>query len=126
VSLKIAVSVGLPISIVTIAIAQPLLQVFGHAYASDATLPLQILMLGYLPNVVRYHYITVLRVEERLREAAVMLTVLAVLEAVGALVGAGIGGLNGLAVALVGVMWFEVALTAWPVARVIGFRLARS
>ncbi len=83
-------------------------------------------MLGYLPNVARFHYITVMRVEGHLRQAAIMLTGLGALEVAGAGAGAIVGGLTGLSAMFVAVMCLEAAVVARPIARVTGFTLFRT
>ena len=126
VSINVAVAIGLPLSIVCAIVAHPALSLFGHAYARDATVSLQLLMLGYLPNVARFHYITVMRVEGHLRQAAIMLTGLGALEVAGAGAGAIVGGLTGLSAMFVAVMCLEAAVVARPIARVTGFTLFRT
>jgi len=123
VSVKVAVIVGLPVSLVLIVFAHPILQVFGGSYAANATRPFQLLMLAYVPNIVRFHYVTIRRVQDRLGEAATMMSVLGVLEITSAAVGAALGGLTGMTLALTAAMWLEAALTVRPVIGAMGLRL---
>jgi len=116
-SIKIALVAGVPGTLIVALLAHPLLTVFGSAYARHATVPLQLLMLGYIPNVIRFHYVTVLRVERRLVRAATVMTALGMLEIAAIVVGAQTAGLNGVAAVLTAAMWVEGFATALPVLR---------
>ena len=114
-SLGVALAVGVPLSLVIAAAARPVLQVFGGSYAGSSTHALQLLMLGYAPNILRFHYVAVQRLRDRVNLAASMMTALGLLEIVAAIVGARVSGLTGLAAALAGAMWLEALLTTRPV-----------
>ena len=76
------------------------LSIFGPGYASTATLPLILLLIGYIPMVPRTHYIAVGRATGRISHTAVVLSICAGIEIVGALVGAELDGLIGLSAGL--------------------------
>ncbi|MGH3437036.1 MAG: lipopolysaccharide biosynthesis protein [Sciscionella sp.] len=113
---------GVPLLIV---IAHPLLQLFGSAYASDATTPMQILLLGYFGSVVKNHYIALCRVHEQITRAARYATVTCVARLAGTATGALLDGLRGLSIALLIVMCAEgiaVLPAVWAAAREKGRR----
>lgn len=116
-ALKTAMLIGIPASAVCALGAHLLLRIFGGTYAAAAAVPLQVLMLGYFPNIFRFHYVAVQRFHDRMRQAATVMTVFVVLELGCAAVGARVDGLTGLAVALTGAMWIEMLITAGPVVR---------
>jgi O-antigen/teichoic acid export membrane protein len=118
-SIKIALVAGVPSTLLVALLAHPLLSVFGSAYAQHATVPMRWLMLAYVPNVIRFHYVTVLRVQGRLVRAATVLTGLGVLEIAAIVVGSQTAGLSGVAAALTAAMWVEGFATALPVLRVM-------
>lgn len=88
-------AVGVPVMILG---AGLLMRAFGASYAEFATRPLQLLGVCYFLMVVKYHYIAVTRVENRLMTGAAMAGVGAVLDVLGALAGALLGGLEGLTI----------------------------
>lgn len=116
-SMKIAIAAGLPATLLLALLAHPLLSIFGTDYARHATVPMQWMMLAYVPNVIRLHYVTVLRVEGQLATAAAVMTGLGVIEIAAVVLGASAGGLTGMAAALAAVMWLEGFATGLPVIR---------
>jgi O-antigen/teichoic acid export membrane protein len=103
--------IGVPLVILC---AHPLLRLFGSAYANLATVPLQLLALGYFGSVVKAHYIALSRIFERITQAAVFATAGTVARLAAAAVGAIMGGLAGLSLALAIVMSVE-GLVVLPV-----------
>ena len=100
--------------------AHPLLRLFGSAYAARATLPLQLLALGYFGSVLKAHYIALCRIFERITQAAVFATAATVARLAAAAAGALAGGLFGLSVALLAVMCAEglvVSPVVWAALR---------
>lgn len=122
VSTKLALVIGLPLSVSLAVAAHPLLQLFGGPYAAHATGAFQLLMLAYIPNIARFHYVTIRRVQSRLREASSVMTALGALEVAAMASGARADGLTGMALALMAAMWLEGALTVRPVLRAMAFR----
>jgi len=109
-TLKLSVVIGVPGMIVLGAGAHLALSLFGAGYARLATVPLWLLVLGYLPAIPRVHYIAVCRAANRITRAAVVLTSFAVLEVVAAAVGGAVHGLDGLSVALLAVFTIEAIM----------------
>ncbi len=79
-SLMICLAFGVPASVV-LAVASPLaMRLFGSGYGTDGATCLTILALAFLPGVIKNHWVTVSRLQGRLRRAATVLSVIAVLE----------------------------------------------
>jgi O-antigen/teichoic acid export membrane protein len=105
--------VGVPLVILC---AHPLLQLFGAQYAARATLPLQLMILGYFGSVLKNHYIALCRINRQITKAAVFATITLVIRLVAVIAGGIAGGLTGVAVALLVVMCAE-GLYAVPALR---------
>jgi hypothetical protein len=56
------------------------MRLFGSGYGTDGATCLTILALAFLPGVIKNHWVTVSRLQGRLRRAATVLSVIAVLE----------------------------------------------
>jgi hypothetical protein len=93
------------------------LSMFGPGYARAATLPLWLLVIGYLPNIPKMQYIAVCRAAGRIPRAAAVMTVAAVMEVTASAIGGEYGGLKGLSFALLAVFIFEGLVTTPPVLR---------
>lgn len=91
----IAGLIGVPIMVFG---AELILTLFGTKYAELALRPFQLLALCYFLMIVKYHYIAVTRVEDRLFTGAAMAGAAAVLDISLAVIGAMMGGLEGLTV----------------------------
>lgn len=116
-SLLLSALIGLPGMIVLGAGANFALSLFGPSYARAATVSLWLLVIGYVPTVPKLHYIAVCRAAGRIARAAAVLTIAALLEVTAAAMGAAVGGLNTLSLALLGVFAVEGLVTAPPVIR---------
>ncbi|HTZ29932.1 MAG TPA: hypothetical protein VMC83_38405 [Streptosporangiaceae bacterium] len=111
-TLKLSVLIGVPGMIVLGLGAHLALSLFGPGYASLATVPLWLLVLGYLPAIPRMHYIAVCRAKNNITKAAVVLTSFSAAEIAAAAAGGALHGLNGLSVALLAVFTIEaIAVT---------------
>jgi len=77
--------------------AEPVLGVFGESYAEQATTTLQILALGFFPLTIKTHYVAIHRVRRTLGRALPIVWGGTLLELGGGAIGAGIGGLEGVA-----------------------------
>ena len=97
--------------------AHLVLSIFGASYARTATLPLRLLIIGYLPMIPRTHFVAVCRAQGRIPRAAVILTIGAAMEVMGAVVGGMLNGLVGLSAALLLVRLIEGLMTAPAVVR---------
>jgi O-antigen/teichoic acid export membrane protein len=97
--------------------AHLILRIFGTDYARSATLPLWLLVVGYLPDIFVVHYIAVCRAEGRVSRAAAVLSAAAATQVIAVAVGGTVGGLKGLSLALLGVYVAEGLVTAPTVFR---------
>jgi O-antigen/teichoic acid export membrane protein len=112
-TLRVSLVVGLCGSAVLALGAPLILALFGRSYAHEATVPLQILTLAYLPMIVKTHYVAAARVRRRIPRAAGVMVVWGVLELGAAAWGGHVGGLVGLSAWFVAAMVVE-ALTLAP------------
>lgn len=128
-TLRLSLAVGLCGSVV-LAIGAPLvLDLFGRSYAREATVPLQVLVLAYLPMMVKTHYVAAARVRRVIPRAAGVMITWAVLELAAVTWGAHVGGLVGVASWFVGAMTVEALFLAplvWSVAVADQHRGART
>ena len=119
--LRFSLRLSLIIGIIGMAIlgagAHLILGIFGANYVRTATLPLLLLVIGYLPMVPRTHFIAVCRAQGRIPWAAVVLTIGAAIEVIAAVVGGKLAGLVGLSFALLMARLIEGLMTAPAVVR---------
>lgn len=102
--------------------AHLVLLVFGPEYAASGTLPLQLLVLGYAPTVVRVHYVAVSRARGTLSRAAALVSAAACVEVAAAYVGGQLGGVTGVCVGILAAFTLEgLVMTApvWRAARAV-------
>ena len=97
----------------------------AESYADDAGAALAILGLGIFPTLVKVHYIAVRRVQGLIPRAAVVVTIGAALELGAGAAGALLGGITGVAIAVVLAMTVE-ALVMAPAVCVRDARAARA
>lgn len=116
-TLRLSLLIGLPGMAVLGIGAHLALSMFGPGYARAATLPLQLLVISYLPSIPKMQYIAVCRAAGRIPRAAAVMTAAAVAEVTASAVGAAYGGLKGLSLALLGVYIIEGLVTTGPVIR---------
>lgn len=116
-TLRLSLLIGLPGMAVLGLGAHLALSMFGPGYARAATLPLELLVIGYLPGIPKMHYMAVCRATGRIPRAAAILTTAAVAEVAAAAVGGASGGLKGLSIALLAVYIVEGLVTTPPVLR---------
>jgi O-antigen/teichoic acid export membrane protein len=81
-------------------LATPVLGVFGHAYAHNAALPLQIFSLGAIPICIREHYAAICRIRGRAALGTPLVLMGALLKVGLAIVGAETHGLAGLSLGI--------------------------
>ena len=79
-TLRLSLIIGLPSMAVLGFGAHLALSLFGPGYARTATLPLCLLVIGYLPTIPKMLYIAVCRAVGRIPRAAAVMTVAAVME----------------------------------------------
>lgn len=75
---------------------QQVLSVFGSGYAENAAWSMRFLALAAFPLVIKAHYISICRIQDRVTKAMLSMIPGGVLELVAASVGAYLGGLSGL------------------------------
>jgi O-antigen/teichoic acid export membrane protein len=83
------------------------LDLFGRAYANEATLCLRILAFSSFPLVIKYHYIAISRIYGRMARALLPMVIGSVLELSMAALGARVGGLVGLSLGWVAAICCE-------------------
>ncbi len=116
-TLRLSLLIGLPGMLVLGLGAHLALSLFGAGYARAATVPLLLLVIGYLPGIPKVHYMAVCRATGRIPRAAAVFTVAAAAEVTAAAVGGAYGGLKGLSLALLAVFFAEGLVTTPPVLR---------
>lgn len=95
--------------------ARPLLLIFGHTYARDATWSLRLLGMAAFPLVIKSHYTALCRIQQQIRPALLPLAASAVLEIIIAAIGAHMGGLIGLSLGWLLVLLVEAVFMFRPV-----------
>lgn len=116
-TLRLSALIGLPGMVILGLTGHLALSLFGAGYARAATLPLMLLVVGYLPTVPKVQYIAVCRAAGRIPRAASVLTAAAIMEVTAAAAGGASGGLRGLSLALLGVFLVEGLVTTPAVLR---------
>ena len=116
-TLRLSLLIGLPGMAVLALCAHLALSTFGPNYAREATVPLLLLLISYLPCIPKVHYMAVCRATGRIPRAAAVLTGAAVLEVTAVVLGGESGGLRGLSFALLAVFIIEGLVTTPPVLR---------
>jgi len=114
-TLRLSVILGLPGMLVLGLGAHFALSLFGPGYARAATLPLWLLVIGYLPTIPKMQYIAVCRAAGRIPRAAAVMTAAAVMEVGASAAGGSYGGLKGLSFALLAVYLLEGIILTPPV-----------
>ncbi len=95
------------------------LSLFGPTYAAEASWSLRILALAAFPLIIKNHYISLCRIQERIGKAMVSMLPGGGLELVGAAFGARLAGLQGLSLGWLGALVIEAALMFPTIYRVI-------
>jgi O-antigen/teichoic acid export membrane protein len=116
-TLRLSLLIGLPCMLGLGLGAHLALSMFGAGYARAATLPLRLLVVGYLPDIPIVHYIAVCRAAGRVSRAAAVLSAAAAMQVAAVTVGGIEGGLKGLSFALLGVYLVEGLVTGPTVFR---------
>jgi O-antigen/teichoic acid export membrane protein len=100
-------------------LANPVLRVFGATYATHAGPSLRIMVLAVFPLIIKDHYVSICRIEGRPAQGATLVSAGALLEVIGAAVGAHQGGLVGLSLGWVAMICVEAVVMAPTVLRVL-------
>ena len=88
------------------------LSLFGHSYAEEAAWSLRILSLGAFPMIIKYHYVAVYRVYDNIAHAIPLIAISGLLELGAAALGAHLGGLLGLSLCWIIVLYIESVFMA--------------
>ena len=122
--LRVSLMIGLPVMAVLAITAHFALGLFKPYYAQVGTVPLWLLIIGYIPQMPKAQYIAVSRATNKVGKAAGVLCGAALCELVAIMVGGKMGGLNGLSFAYLGVLTVEGLVTAPTVLRAAYARTA--
>ena len=124
--LRISLLIGLPVMAVLAIAAHFALNLFGPGYAELGTVPLWLLIIGYIPQMPRAQYIAVSRATNRVGQAAGLICFFALCEVASVYfggklgnryIGGQLGGLYGLSFAYLGILVVEGLITAPTVLR---------
>lgn len=91
---------GIAANVVVFVATDPLLRLFGADYAENAGTALRLLGLGVFPIIVKDNYVTLRRIEGRVRGAAGLVAIGGLLELGCAAIGAALDGVQGVALGL--------------------------
>jgi len=117
---------GIAANVVVFFATDPLLHLFGADYAANAGTALRLLGLGVFPIIIKDNYVTLRRIEGRVRGAAGLVAVGGVLELGCAAIGALVGDLKGVALGLVIGLCLEALLMLPTVYRFLRLRASKS
>lgn len=115
--LRMSLAIGVPSGLVMALGAHFFLSVFKPSDAALATVPLWIMIAGYLPGLPNHLYITVARVKGRFNQAAVLLIAFGALRMIVLVLGGKMDGLFGVASAVFVVAIVQAMITAPSVLR---------
>jgi len=108
---RVTISLGLAISLaancLVLLASKQLLSFFGSSYAEQASLTLRILVLAAFPLIIKYHYISISRIQDRIARAMLGMLPGGFLEIGAAVLGARLGGLAGLSAGWVAAICVE-------------------
>jgi O-antigen/teichoic acid export membrane protein len=100
--------------------ARYVLEIFGSSYAEQATWCLRILILAAFPAIIKNHYISFCRIQDRITQAMVASLIGGILELAGTVLGAlFLGGLTGLSLGWLAAVVIEGLYTLPLVYRVV-------
>jgi O-antigen/teichoic acid export membrane protein len=120
--LRVSLMIGLPVMAVLAIGAHFMLHIYDSPknhfiYSHLGTVPLWLLIIGYIPQMPRAQFIAVSRATNRVGQAAGLICFFASCEIVSIYVGGKFGGINGLSFAYLGVLIMEGLITAPTVLR---------
>jgi O-antigen/teichoic acid export membrane protein len=120
--LRVSLMIGLPVMAVLAIGAHFMLHIYDSPknhfiYSHLGTVPLWLLIIGYIPQMPRAQFIAVSRATNRVGQAAGLICLFASCEIVSIYVGGRLGGINGLSFAYLGVLIMEGLITAPTVLR---------
>src|ERR1700722_12432056 len=122
--LRVSLLIGLPVMAVLAISAHFALSLFGPGYAPMGTVPLWLLVIGYIPQMPKAQFIAVSRATNKVGRAAALLCATSTCEIIAITIGGKLGGLDGLSFAYLGVLICEGLITAPTVLRAAYARTA--
>jgi O-antigen/teichoic acid export membrane protein len=122
--LRVSLMIGVPVMVVLAVGAHFALGLFNPVYAQEGTVPLLLLIIGYIPQMPKAQFIAVSRATNRVGRAALLLCCTSSCEMVAIVVGGKMAGLDGLSFAYLGVITIEGLITAPTVLRAAYARTA--
>lgn len=120
-TLRVSLIASIAANVLLIIVGQDILRAFGHVYAEESIWPLRFLCLAVFPLIVKDHYVTICRVKDRVKGAAIRNFVAGCIEVVAATIGAHKAGLSGLCAGWLVVVCAEAAFMAPAVYHVARF-----
>lgn len=115
--LRVSLMIGLPVMVVLAIGAHFALGLYGPYYAQQGTIPLLLLIVGYIPMMPKAQFIAVSRATNRVGRAAILLCCTATTEMCAIVIGGHLYGLKGLSVCYLCVITIEGCATAPTVLR---------
>jgi O-antigen/teichoic acid export membrane protein len=115
--LRVSLMIGLPVMAALAIGAHFMLSIYKPVYAQLGTVPLWLLIIGYIPQMPRAQFIAVSRATNRVGQAAGLICFFASCEIVSIYLGGRFGGLDGLSFAYLSVLTIEGLITAPTVLR---------
>jgi O-antigen/teichoic acid export membrane protein len=122
--LRVSLMIGVPVMVVLAVGAHFALGLFNPIYAQEGTVPLLLLIIGYIPQMPKAQFIAVSRATNRVGRAALLLCCTSSCEMVAIVIGGKMDGLDGLSFAYLGVITIEGLITAPTVLRAAYARTA--
>jgi hypothetical protein len=101
--------------------ARQILELFGHSYSQQATSSLYILSIESFPFIIKNHYIALSRIRSQVSRTILITIVTCFLELGGAVIGAHLGGLQGLCLGWLAAMCIEAVCMSRKVCNAIRF-----
>jgi O-antigen/teichoic acid export membrane protein len=95
------------------------LGLFGQTYADQASWALRILALCSFPLIIRYHYMSICRIQDRIVHAMFSMIPGTLLELVAAVLGAHFAGLAGMTLGWLSVLCMEALFMSPTIARIL-------
>jgi O-antigen/teichoic acid export membrane protein len=95
-TLRLSLLCGLATIAVMLLAADPVLRLFGPAYAANGRLPLLLITLAVIPMIIKSHFVAISRIEGTVGRAAMIVVGGSILELGAAFTGGRLGGLVGL------------------------------
>jgi O-antigen/teichoic acid export membrane protein len=118
-TLGLSTVTGVFVNILLLFVTTQVLGLFGPSYALQASWSLRILALGVFPLIIKNHYMTISRIQNRMSSIILPMLLGIVLEIGGATLGAHLGGLSGLSLGWVIALFIEALYMSPSVYKVV-------